>query len=233
MNTVFKEYLDKGYLAPAQFEDEQPMIVEGCQYYQPTESGAKMAVLRFHSALDIIRSNEELQVSTAVLDTAIMTGLDTARAGLKDPSIAADSLIEIYGILERLKARREFGKDVEQVFQLAALWFITEDEDPTSIAAALMQKKITLFKARPDLYGFFLLMPVSRFVQSSTPSDADTLGYLREINLLSYLTYKSHLMNAVKFGFVNDTISNISSAMETLYQSENFAFCLLNNTMKR
>lgn len=231
MNKFFKEALEAGYIEPVMKDDEH-FQMDGVLYYQPTESGSKMSISRFHSALDIIRMHEEMKLSyeqnkaawdrVAALTSLILSSQD---------SIAIQGhCLDIMDIQRQIQSRMDFGRDIEQVYQITAIYFVTENENPSEINTKTINDKIRSFKSDPELYSFFLAQPLSRLLGSSTVSDVATMSYLKELQLQEILNLRYFLMKLQRDGRELDTINSITSRIETLEESLNLVGSLLSNT---
>lgn len=220
MNANFEAALKKGYLEPVE-QDGKPFEVNGKIYYQPADSGAKMIISRFHYALDIIRMHEELKLSSELNGTAWarVRELCSNILSATDGQYIKDAAIEIMQIEGRIQSRMEFGKDIEHVYQLAAIYFITDDEDPAVVNAEVIRRKVSEFKSYPELYGFFLSMPLSRFLNSSLALEPVTQAYLKELNVQEILDLNITLLRWRRDGVESGMTSFISSRMETLKES--------------
>lgn len=232
MNKFFEDALKSGFIEPVLLSDKTHFEVDGIKYYQPTESGSKMSIARFHSALDIIRMHEELKLSYQQNKGGWDRVKELAGRIATSPDIEdiREAALDIMDIQRRIDSRMQFGKDIEQVYQLAAIYFLSENENPAEINQAHINDKIKSFKARPELYAFFLSLPLSGFLGSSTVSDIATLSFLKEIQLQEILDLKYFLIKSQIYGSQNDTTNFISSRMETLEESLILANSLLSNT---
>ena len=232
MNTNFEKALNDGFLEPVKLTNGDHFEIDGVKYYHPTESGTKMAIARFHHALDILRMHEELKISyeqnkagwdrVNILATRIME--------MTDKDQINDACIEMITTRNRIETRMQFGKDIEQVYQIAAIYLIHENEDPTALNHKIHNDKILSFKGQPDLYAFFLALPLNLSLHLSTALDAITLNYLKELNYQEILDMKHFLLNSKLYGHANEQTKFITSRMETLVESGYLLNSLLKNT---
>lgn len=232
MNSNFKAALEAGYLQPVLLPDGKHFELDGDKYYEPTEQGAKMAIFRFHSALDIIRMHEELRLDYHLNKNGWLQVKDKAMQIISSGDIEQirEAALDLLGLQGRIEARMEFGKDIEQIYQLTAIYFLIESEDPGSINNDIISTKISKFKSYPELYGFFLGLPLSRLAGSSMASDSATLSYLRELKQLDLLELRRYLITSQIRGVENATTNYISSQMETLSASVLLLDSLSRNT---
>lgn len=232
MNANFKKALEGGFLEPVKLTNGKTFEIDGVKYYNPTESGAKMVISRFHHALDILRMHEELKISyeqnKAGWDQ--VNTLATRIMEMTDKDEINKACIEMITTRNRIDQRMAFGKDIEQVYQIAAIYLIREDEDPTSLSHKINNEKISSFKSQPDLYNFFLSLPLNLSLNLSTALDSITLNYLKELNHQEILELKYFLLNSKLYGHDNEQTKFITSRMETLTESGYLLNSLLKNT---
>lgn len=228
----FKNALEAGHIEPTMLNNGQQLEIEGRKYYNPAEAGSKINITRFHSAMDILRSHEELKLSyeTNLAAWDQVRDLSMKIISSHDHEQIKEMASDLIQLQRRIEARINFGRDIEQVYQITAIWFITEEEDPASINQAIIDRKIKDFKSKPDLYSFFLSLPLSSLVNLSLVSDTVTLSYLKEMNLQELLELKTYLLKSQIYGPDSDMTKYISSRMETLHESLPLINSLLNNT---
>lgn len=232
MNANFQNALSLGLVEPVMLKDGSHFSIGDTKYYMPAASGAKMAITRFHSALDIIRMHEELKLSYENNSTSwdMVKELATRILSTQDVKTIQDAALDIITVQNRVRARMEFGRDIEQVFRITAIYYLIEEEDPAVIDSAIIESKVNTFKQQPDLYAFFLSLPLNDLLNLSTVSDNVTMNYLKELNLQEILDLKIFLTKSKMYGASNDTISSITSQMETLSASVNLINSLSKNT---
>lgn len=221
MNLHFKEALEKGFVEPVLLSDGTQFELDGKKYYQPTESGAKMAIARFHQALDIIRMHEELKMSYKDLKSSWIQVKELAMTIIssRDGSEIQNAALDLLTLQQRVETRIDFGKDIEQIYQITAIYFLIETEDPGALNNEIIDSKIKSFKSKPELYAFFLRLPLSHYLGSSLALDSATLNYLAELKKLELLDLKAYLIKLQMSGRESDTTSYILSQMETLSES--------------
>ncbi|WP_028664409.1 hypothetical protein [Runella zeae] len=220
MNKEFRDFLSNGYLEPVKLPSGEPMIINDVQYYWPTEQGANLAIARFHAITDLARTHEAFRVSENQVQTRQKLVQDLTRRALltltSDPETALDCIQEIQRLNEAEIQRAKFGKDIVQVFEVAAIWIISEDESPGRIVPEKHRKKIETWTQYPDLYAFFLNMPVNALYPLSLHFDQDTLTSSANIATKELLDLMKTLTNIESFGFKSETIPYIASRAEIL-----------------
>lgn len=232
-NINFKNALEAGHIEPTMLNNGQQLEIEGRKYYNPADSGSKINISRFHSAMDILRSHEELKLSydMNLASWEQVKELSMSIMSSSNPDHIKEMAKDLMQLQSRVEARINFGRDIEQVYQITAIWFITEEEDPASVNPSIIARKIKDFKAKPELYSFFLSLPLSSLVDLSLVSNTATLNYLKEMNIQELLELKTYLLKSQIYGVDSDTTRYISSRMETLHESLPLINSLLSNTM--
>ncbi|WP_234733389.1 hypothetical protein [Tellurirhabdus bombi] len=187
MIKAFRDALEAGLIEPASLPDGKPFIVEGIQYYQATEKGRSLMMYRHHRFSDLLRRHDIFKLSDDLLTTSLQTmqhNLTVALAQFDlDFEQAQDNLRRFLYTVEHLEQRHNFGLDIAQVYDIASVWFFSEEEDPQGIDAGLHQNKVEAWLRHPHLYGLFLSLPIGKFVPVEELFDLKTLEKLRDMNI--------------------------------------------------
>jgi hypothetical protein len=234
MIKAFKEALENGHVQPVVWPDGKPFVVDGVTYYQATDSGINMAMGRFHSLGDMLRKHDSLKLSDEMLTTAIATMKDQLRTSMaklgEDPQEAEETIRFALTTIERMQQRREFGMDIAQVYDLAAIWFFSQQEDPAVVDSQVNRQKIAAWMQHPMLYAFFLSMPLGHFVPSQRLANEDTLSFINNLSLQELLDWKITLLKSPQFGLTPATIRTIGLRVETLLNLTGLIDVLLRST---
>lgn len=234
MIKAFKEALENGHVQPVIWPDGNPFVVEGVTYYQATDNGINMAMGRFHSLGDMLRKHDSLKLSDEMLTTAIAAMKDQIRTAMatlgEDPEGSEETIRFALTTIERMQQRRDFGMDIAQVYDLAAIWFFTQQEDPAVVDPELNRQKIAAWMQHPMLYAFFLSMPLRHFVPSQRLANEDTLSFINKLNLQELLDWKITLLRSAHFGLTPATIHTIGLRVETLLAWTGLTDLLLKST---
>ncbi|RRB06286.1 hypothetical protein [Larkinella rosea] len=234
MIKAFKEALENGQIQPVVWPDGKPFVIDGVTYYQANNSGIDMAMGRFHSLGDLLRKHDSLKLSDEMLTTAIVAMKDQIRTAMarlsEEPEEAEDTIRFALTTIERMQQRREFGMDIAQVYELAAIWFFSEQEDPAVVDSELNRQKIAAWMQHPMLYAFFLSRPLSHFVPSQRLASEDTLSFINKLNLQELLDWKITLLKSPQFGLTPATIRIIELRVETLLAWTGLIDVLLRST---
>lgn len=239
MKKAFKEALDAGQIEVAKLPDGSPFTVDGVQYYQATEEGFNLSIGRFHAFGDTLRRHDELKLS----DGLLTTGLSTVTSLLKriraqaslDSEQVLDAAQEALVIIDRMEQRRAIGLGVEQVYEIASVFYFGEDEDPGMIDSSINRRKIDSWLKCDKagvLYCFFLASPIAGYIPLSALSDKSTLSYFRTaINETEILDWTRTLLLLKTSGVNGATMSTIESRRETLYGYDGLLHDVLRSTL--
>ncbi|WP_234734804.1 hypothetical protein [Tellurirhabdus bombi] len=234
MHPEFKKSLERGEIEPAILPDGTPFVRDEITYYQATQGGINMYMGRFHSFSDVLRKHDALKISSELMDTAQATKADLLKQALlvmqTNPGQAQDCIREVLTIEDRINQRREFGLDVNQVYEISSIWYFSEEEDPAVIDKKTNKRKIESWMEFPELYGFFLRTLVGSFVPLSALVDKDILEYIQNLNLLEQLDLSRIALQYRTAGLKSGTNLLIASRLETLNAYENLIDLLSRNT---
>lgn len=213
MHVEFKKALESGDIEPAMLLDGSPFIRDEVQFYQATQHGINLYMGRFHQFGDTLRKHDTLKLTSSMMDTAQALKknlLKTAMLNLiADPEKAQDCLRECLTIEDRIDTRRSFGMDVEQVYEIASIWYFAPDEDPAKPESAKVKRNIEIMVKYPELYAFFLSTPMGQFVPLSALVNQDILTYIREVRFQEPLDWSRILLMSDTLGLSSDTISRL------------------------
>lgn len=186
-NKAFVDAYEAGLVEPATLHDGTPLIVAGIQYYRAAQDGINMLMGRFHALSDTIRRHDQLKLSGEHIDTALASydmlfRRIRAQANL-DVEQVLDAVTEGMVLTERLKQRKDMGLSIEQVYEIASIWYFSDQEDPGAVDHDLNRKKIQdwcKWDNAGELYAtFFLHSPIGDFLPLTELSDANILSYLQ------------------------------------------------------
>lgn len=157
MHPAFKKALEDGQLEPALGPNGGPFEIDHKQLYLATDSGINMMMGRFYAFSDMLRKHDTLKLTDESLTTGLLQMRDMQRRAMAqmaiDPEQAMDCLRESLTIIERVQERRKLGLDMAQVFDIAAIWYMTEDEDPGTYDPTIGRGKIAEWLKTPELFA--------------------------------------------------------------------------------
>lgn len=223
-------------MEPIKLPNGEPFIVDDVKYYWPTESGANLAIARFHAITDLARSHEAFRVSENQVQTRQKITNDLCLRAMLTISSSPEEALECIDEIKRLNdleiQRMKFGKDLVQVFEIAAIWIIAPDESPGRIVPEKHRRKIELWTQYPDLYSFFLSIPLKELYPLRLLFETDTLFSSMTLahNELSDLMMT--LTNFENLGIRSETMKYISSRAEILKNVITSGHVLLSDTSK-
>ncbi|UHG93237.1 hypothetical protein [Spirosoma oryzicola] len=178
MHKSFSEALGANLIEVAVLHDGLPFVVNGTQYYRATQDGINMLMGRFHALSDTIRRHDQLKLASEHIDTALATydmlfRRIRAQANL-DIEQVLDAVTEGMILNERLKQRKDMGLSVEQVYEIASIWFFSENEDPGAVDFEINRKKIldwTQWERAGELYkkivSYCILFVISAIIYTN------------------------------------------------------------------
>lgn len=156
MHQAFKKALEDGQVEPALGPNGGPFEIDGKRLYLATDSGINMMMGRFYAFSDMLRKHDTLKLTDDSMTTALMQMRDMQRRAMAqmaiDPEQAMDCLRESLTIIERIQERRKLGLDMAQVFDIAAIWYMTEAEDPGTYDPTIGRWKIAEWLKSPELF---------------------------------------------------------------------------------
>lgn len=94
-------------------------------------------------------------------------------------------IVDLYRMIAELKARLELAADEECLLQLAACYFLRDDEPPEGYDARFQEKKIAAWREDPEALDFFLTACLRRAAPSATDSTSDFLASLKRLRPLA------------------------------------------------
>ena len=201
---------------------ELAFTCNGIDYYQFTDGGLPIYYNRFRAFQNTIDNHNQFKVTDSVLTEY----LDMVDKFTNDNSLTSDRrIVEIQRLTQTLKFRREQSNNLSLVFDISAVWFFDESEDPAEYEINYSKTKIKNWQENniailPDgqtvnLLGFFLKIPLNRFINFQDLSQPGTLTYLKSLTETEF----SHSLH--NYSMLSETEKeqniglNIASLMET------------------
>lgn len=241
MQKAFKQALDEGLVEPVMNFNGGPLIInmdgKPVQYYQAADEGISMLMGRFYAFSDVLRKHDTLKLSDESLTAAMVTVRDLQRRAMAQVSIdveqAMDCMRETLTLVERIQERRRLGLDLTQIYDIASIWFFSEDEDPGGVDTYLNRKKVDSWlnsDRSAELLFFFANTPIKKFVDLRGLLEVDTLLSIQQLNQLEMIDWSRTSVKRNQLGLTGDTISTTASRMETLFAFDTLSDLLLNPT---
>lgn len=217
----FKEALDAGLVEPVRLPDGKFLECEGVRYYQASSEGINMGISRWYVIGDIFRRHDEMKLSEDLLRASVASTKSLLKRVMAQVNLDAEQVLdaarEALMVQERVEQRINLGLTLELVYEIAGVYFFAEDENPHQVDSDKRRRNSRRFMAKPELYPFFLQLPLSRFVPLQQLFHAATLNSWKETNELAMLDWALTRSKLKLNGADSATIQTISSQLETLY----------------
>ncbi|NID09397.1 hypothetical protein [Fibrivirga algicola] len=213
MHPNFEEALDAGLL-------EEAFTHEDVTYYCATNSGANLGIKRYAAIGDLMRRHDELRLTDDVLTSSFKLMADLNQQQIKLIATGSDDIapsLEVNAIIRRLQSRQSLGIDVQMVYELASLWYMSEDEDPLDYDPDINRKKVASWVRDASLYGRFASDPLGKFVPLQQLYEGATQSALRAMNQEEIWDLTRILLLKESLGLMPATTTTIESRRETLY----------------
>lgn len=179
MNKNFRELLDAGDIVPAVNQDNEPLLLEGVQYYQYRDGGVPTRPLRFHRFAETNFEHEAWQIdrdSLLAYMAAFQDYVIGSLANANNPDWIKKNAPILLNTVTNVRTRIEdFNSTIEFVYDMASVIYFHENEDPHGYDMAEARTKKAVWRRYPDLYAFFLSMDLGRHVPLARLSQPDTL----------------------------------------------------------
>jgi len=123
------------------------------------------------------------------------------------------------------RQRLQLGASIERIWEISAIWFLAEDEDPEINDPTRNKKKVTDFQTRPELTGFFQRW--AKNVWNALPSyiDDSLPNAIRNINLSEIL------QNQIFTQSQSGEFSRISNELRSSLNLQTEMWVSVNNTL--
>lgn len=191
------------------FEDE------GIKYYQFGRDGVPMYQERFVQMSEILRRHDEYKCTDATINEAITL----IRAYTDNESLGHIKVrSEIRFIIDTLDERRKNNFYPQYHYDLAAVWYFDESEDPYGLDVVYCQEKIKRWLSsakKSEIFFFILSRPLTTFIPYEQLSPQSILTYTQNLSLREYFRSKILLQKATLNGFEDGTLRSLELAMQT------------------
>lgn len=191
------------------FEDE------GIKYYQFGKDGIPMYQERFVQMSEVIRKHDEYKCTDATLTEAI----ELIRAYADDETISNIKLrSEIRFVVDTLDERRKNNFYPQYHYELAAVWYFDESEDPYSLDWGYSQEKIKRWLTSPrkaDIFFFILSRPLTDFIPYEGLSPQSMLTFTQQVSMREFFRSAILLQRATSNGLGAGTLRSLELATET------------------
>ncbi|MCX6217619.1 hypothetical protein [Spirosoma sp.] len=237
MKKSFKDALDNGIIIPAKLQDGSPFVVDGVQYYQATEDGFNLTVGRFLAFSDTLRKHDELKLTGEQFEMSLSTMESLFRRCRAQATMDAEQVMDAAGeglvLINRLRQRQNLGLSIEQVYEVASIFYFADDEELTSIDSAKNRHKINQwlkYDEKGVFFYTFLSSPIGNYIPLTKLSEESTLNFLREDLREESLDWTRMLFLLKTSGASSETMNTIESRTETLLRYAGLLSVVLNPT---
>lgn len=171
--------------------DETQLEINGTKYYVFSNSGEKFTQSRLYAFSDFLEEynrfvarKEDLKIA---FDFITETLSQASMMVVSEPKECMELLNQAKFRAQTTKQRLELGASIERIWEISAIWFLAEDEDPEINDPGRNRKKVADFMTRPELTGFFQRW--AKNVWNALPRSLDNslLNAIRDLNLSEIL----------------------------------------------
>lgn len=162
------DYLFKSQSKPKGFEDMNFVFFDskGVRYYE-FRAEAKMSIHR-KGAIDEAIYAISRGLSGPELDKLVTEIESTCEVLMESPNpkVTAKQLTKIYGLSQEIKLRQSYYMPMDSYWDLVALLYIREDEDPRAYIFKTHEEKVKQLKkdANTGLYDHFFLQKLKGYI---------------------------------------------------------------------
>lgn len=220
--------LDRGYVEPVKVATEanpegEPLTINGHQYFVYTNNGEKLTQSRLYAFSDFldesnrfIAKREDLEAGMNLIDEILTEALMVVNT---EPKECLNLITQAKYRSQTLKQRLSIGASIERIWEISAIWFLRDDDDPEINDPMLNQKKVKDFQSKPEMIGFFQRW--AKNVWNPLPKLFDTsfLNAIRDINLSEIL--QNQIFSQSQSGVFGKTSSGLRDSLNS--QTETWA----------
>lgn len=229
MHPQLKFALERGYVEPALMPDNTQLEVNGMKYYVFSNNGEKLTQSRLYAFSDFIEEHnrfvarkEDLQIAMDFIEETLSEAIMTINT---EPKECLNLLSQAKFRAQTTRQRLQLGASIERIWEISAIWFLAEDEDPEINDPTRNKKKVTDFQTRPELTGFFQRWAKNVWNALPMSFDNSLLNAIRDINLSEIL------QNQIFTQSQSGEFSRISSELQSSLNSQTEMWVSVNNTL--
>lgn len=230
MHPQLKFALERGYVEPALMPDNTHLEIEGMKYYVFSNNGEKLTQSRLYAFSDFLEEHnrfvarkEDLQTAMDFIEETLSEAIMTINT---EPKECLNLLSQAKFRAQTTKQRLQMGASIERIWEISAIWFLAEDEDPEINDPIKNNKKVSDFMTKPELTGFF--QKWAKNVWNALPRSLDNslLNAIRDINLSEIL--QNQIFTQSRSG----EFSRISKELQGSLNSQTEMWVNVNNTLE-
>lgn len=225
----FQFALDSGYIEPALLPNGSQLEVEGIKYFVYANSGERFTQSRLYAFSDFLEESNRFVARKEDLQTNmqfIQETLEDARMMVQtEPKAAIDLITQAIFRAQHTQQRLELGASIERIFEISAIWFIQEGEDPEINDPIRNRRKVTDFKTKPELIGFFSRWAKNVWNALPKYSNESLLNAIRDLNLSEII------QNQIFTKSTSGVYSKTSEGLKGSLNSQTEMWASVNNTL--
>ncbi|GGH42939.1 hypothetical protein GCM10007423_39940 [Dyadobacter endophyticus] len=227
--------LDCGYVEPVKIATEsnpegEPLIINGHNYFVYTNKGEKLTQSRLYAFSDFldesnrfVAKKEDLHAGMQLIDEVLTEALMVVNTEPKD---CLDLIMQAKYRAQTIKQRLNIGASIERIWEISAIWFLRDDDDPEINDPMINQKKVADFKTRQELIGFFQRWAKNVWNPLPVSLDTSLLNAIRDLNLSEIL------QNQIFTQSQSGVYSKISSELRDSLNSQTETWANVNDTLE-
>ena len=221
--------LENGYIEPALLPNGEQLEINGIKYFVYSNGGERFTQSRLYAFSDFLEEHnrfvarkEDLQTNMQFIQEVLSEALLTVQT---EPKACIDLITQARFRAQHTEQRLMMGASIERVFEISAIWFIQEGEDPEINDSVRNRKKVKDFQTRPDLIDFFSRW--AKNVWNALPKSLDDslLNAIRDINLSEII------QNQMFTQFQSGAFSKTSNELKNSLNSQTETWASVNDTL--
>jgi hypothetical protein len=221
--------LESGYLEPALMPDGNQLEINGTRYYVFKNSGEKLTQSRLYAFNDFLEEANRFVIRKEDLMTAMELIQQTLHEAMMtvttEPKECMELITQAKYRASTTFQRLQMGASIERIWEISAIWFISEHEDPELNDPSINKQKVQDFMTRPELIGFF--QSWAKNVWNALPAylDNSLLNAIKEINLSEIL------QNEIFRRFTHGAYGRINNELSSSLNSQTEVWGNVNDTL--
>lgn len=152
------------WMAPAITHDGQPLIIEGVQYYEFIRNGEKITYSRNLAYEQAVTEYNELAGHGQLLKYHLQATKELTRRAFNyrntDQAESELALQQLIGLNAGTEKALQTKNPISFICQVAAIFYVAENEDPDINDATLQEEKFLSFLHAKEYHDFFFRMHI-------------------------------------------------------------------------
>lgn len=229
MHPQLEYSLARGYVEPALLPDGTHLEINGTKYYVFSNSGEKLTQSRLYAFSDFLEESNRFVARKEDLELAMDFIMETLNEAMMmvntEPKECLNLITQAKFRAQTTVQRLSLGASIERIWEISAIWFISEDEDPEINNPMKNREKVKDFMTRQELTGFFqrwaknVWNALPKYLDNSLPNA------IRDLNLSEIL--QNQIFTRSKHG----EFSRISNELRDSLNSQTEMWANVNDTL--